>query len=75
MIPARFAPIVFGFMVSGMMSCVVSGIATLKALGFVEDLFSQWMSAWVFSWSVAFPTIWIVAPLVRRMVARMTTAI
>lgn len=75
MIPARFAPIVFGFMVSGMMSCVVSGIATLKALGFVEDLFSQWISAWVFSWSVAFPTIWIVAPLVRRMVARMTTAI
>ena len=72
MIPARFAPILFGLMVSGLMSCVVSGIATLKALGLVDDFFGQWMVAWGFSWSVAFPTILIVAPIVRRFLARIT---
>jgi len=72
MIPARFAPILFGLMVSGLMSCVVSGIATLRALGFVDDLFTQWMTSWAFSWSVAFPTILIVAPIARRLVAKLT---
>ncbi len=72
MIPARFAPIVFGLMVSGLMSCVVSGIATLRALGFVDGIFGQWMTSWAFSWSVAFPTILIVAPIARRVVARVT---
>jgi len=72
MIPARYAPVLFGLMLSGMMSCVVSGIATLKALGFVDGLFLQWMSSWAFSWAVAFPTVLVVAPFARRTVARMT---
>ncbi|MCE8007405.1 DUF2798 domain-containing protein [Aestuariivita sp.] len=72
MLPARFAPILFGFLVSGLMSCVVSGIATVKALGMVEGVFGAWMVSWSFSWAVAFPTILVVAPLVRRLVARLT---
>lgn len=72
MIPARFAPILFGLIVSGLMSCVVSGIATVRALGFVDDLFFQWMTSWAFSWSVAFPTVLVVAPFARRTVARWT---
>ena len=72
MLPARFAPVLFGFLVSGMMSCIVSGIATLKALGLVDGLFGAWMASWAFSWAIAFPTILVVAPLVRRLVARLT---
>ncbi len=72
MIPARYAHILFGLMVSGLMSCVVSGIATLRALGIVDDLFTQWMTSWAFSWSFAFPTILIVAPIARRVVAKVT---
>ena len=73
MIPNRFAPIMFGFMVSGLMSCVVSGIATLRALGFADGIFASWMTSWAFSWSFAFPTILIVAPIARRLVARVTS--
>ena len=71
MIPARFAPVVFGFILSGLMSLIVSGIATFRALGPVAGFFSQWMGSWGPSWLVAFPTVLIVAPLTRRIVAKL----
>ena len=70
MIPARFAPVVFGFILSGLMSLIVSGIATLRAIGLPPDVLAQWMGSWAFSWAVAFPTVLVVAPLARRLVAR-----
>ena len=66
----RFAPYLFGLLLSGLMSLFVSGIATLRAIGLVEDFPGLWMSAWVSSWLVAFPTVLVVAPVVRRIVAR-----
>lgn len=73
MIPQRFAPYLFGLILSGLMSFIVSGIATLRAVGFVGDLFGLWIGAWLPSWAVAFPTVLFVAPLTRRLVALMTT--
>lgn len=72
MIPARFAPVVFGLILSGLMSLIVSGIATFRAAGPQEGFFDLWMGAWVSSWLVAFPTVLVVAPLARRLVARLT---
>lgn len=37
MIHPRFAPIVFGFVLSGLMSLIVSGIATVRAVGLPPD--------------------------------------
>ena len=72
MIPPRYAPALFAFILSGAMSCIVSGVATLRALGLVPDFFSHWMSAWMFSWAVAFPMVLIIAPVTRRIVDRLT---
>ena len=72
MIPPRFAPIMFGFLVSGMMSLIVSGIATLRAIGWDAGLGASWIHAWAISWAIAFPTILIVSPIVRRFVAAIT---
>ncbi|WP_439155366.1 DUF2798 domain-containing protein [Yoonia sp.] len=72
MIPARFAPVLFGFLLSGMMSFIVSGIATVRAAGLHEEFFGLWMSSWPPSWLVAFPTVLLVAPFTRRLVARLT---
>ena len=72
MIPQRFAPVLFGLILSGLMSLVVSGIATLRALGWADHLLSAWLESWLFSWAVAFPTILLVAPMARRLVARLT---
>jgi hypothetical protein len=72
MIPARFAPIAFGFILSGLMSLLVSGIATFRAVGLPFDFVALWLTAWLSSWAVAFPAVLLVAPLARRLVARLT---
>ena len=72
MIPAKFAPLLFSFFLSIIMSCVVSGVATLNAAGLSDDFTALWVAAWYKSRIVAFPTILVVAPLTRRFVARIT---
>ncbi|MEO0402233.1 MAG: DUF2798 domain-containing protein [Pseudomonadota bacterium] len=72
MIPARFAHILFGFLLSGMMSFLVSGISTYLAIGLVQGFFGQWMSGWLPSWALAFPAVLVVAPFARRLVAALT---
>lgn len=71
MIPARFAPVLFGLILSGIMSCMVSGIATLRAMGWSGDFLGQWMGAWFPSWAVAFPIVLVMAPIIRRLVAKL----
>lgn len=71
MIPARFAPVLFGLILSGLMSCMVSGIATFRVLEAGTAFLPAWMTSWAFSWAVAFPTVLVVAPIARGIVARL----
>jgi hypothetical protein len=48
------------------------GVATLNAAGLTDGFAALWLAAWYKSWTVAFPTILVVAPLTRRLVARLT---
>ena len=66
--PARYASSLFSFVLSGMMSLVVSGIATFRNAGLIDGVLGLWMSAWLLSWLSAFPTVLIVAPTARRLV-------
>ena len=66
-LPARYAGIVMPFLLTLLMTCLVSFISTWRAIGLDGDFVPVWMSAWLMSWSVAFPTILVVFPLVRRM--------
>ena len=68
-LPKRYAPYLFGLLLSGMMSFIVAGIATIRALGFIDGVFFNWITAWLGAWAVAFPAVLVVAPLVRRIVA------
>ncbi|MGP9820276.1 DUF2798 domain-containing protein [Salinarimonas sp. NSM] len=68
-LPARFAPILFALFLSGIMSLIVSGIATVRAVGF-DDFVFKWTTGWLFAWAVAFPGVFTFAPIVRRIVAR-----
>ena len=69
-IPHRFTPVVTALLLSGLMSCMVSGISTLRSIGFADILFAKWMTNWAWSWSVAFPAVLVVLPVVRAIVAR-----
>jgi len=68
--PARFAPYLYGLLLSGFMSCVVSGIATVRSVGFPPDLHWLWLTSWLSSWAVAFPAVLVVAPTVRLIVSK-----
>lgn len=67
-LPARHAVIVMPLILSIMMTFVVSAIATARNLGLGPGFFGNWMTAWGLSWVVAFPTLLLVLPVVRRMV-------
>ncbi|MGR3792999.1 DUF2798 domain-containing protein [Vannielia sp. SX4] len=71
--PARFAPALFGLILSGMMSLIVSGIATLRAAP-LDGILSAWLGAWLISWAIAFPVVLVVAPLARRLIGLLVAA-
>ncbi len=68
-LPARYAAIVLPFFLTFFMTFVISGISTLKSLGMVPAFWSIWPVAWGWSWAIAFPTLLVVMPLVRRLVS------
>ena len=70
-LPARFALPVTGFFLTLIMTCIISGISTALALGPTGAFLRQWPVAWMSSWVVAFPTVLVVMPLVRRIVLRL----
>ncbi|MGN6156929.1 MAG: DUF2798 domain-containing protein [Devosia sp.] len=72
--PTRYAPILFGFILSALMSFLVSGIATFRNAGLVDGFFNIWVSAWLPSWLIAFPVVLVVAPIARRLVGVLVKA-
>lgn len=72
MIPARYSHIVFSLLLSGLMSLLVSGVSTAKAQGLVDGFAAVWLGNWVFGWAVAFPGVLLLAPIVRRLVQRLS---
>lgn len=66
--PSRFAPIAFGFVLSCLMSLLVSGIATFRNAGPVDGFVGLWIGVWLPSWLIAFPVVLVVAPVARRIV-------
>lgn len=68
MVPDKLAPALFGLILSGLMSLLVSGISTYRAIGLDAGFVGLWTSAWLTAWLVAFPVVLIVAPLARRTV-------
>ena len=72
--PARFAPVLFGFVLSGLMSLLVSAISTLRNVGPDARFLTLWMGAWLTAWLIAFPVVLLVAPMTRRLVQRLVKA-
>lgn len=68
MFPVKFAPVLFALLLSGMMSLIVSGIATYKHAGLTEAFGQLWINAWLPSWLIAFPVVMVIAPGARRIV-------
>ncbi len=74
MFPRKFAPALFGLILSGLMSMLVSGISTWRAVGLDPGLVALWTRSWLMAWLVAFPVVLVVAPLARRAVESLVRA-
>ena len=67
-LPARYAGILMPFLLSIVMTMVVSAVATWRNLGMDADFTTHWLPAWMMSWVIAFPTLLLALPLTRRLV-------
>lgn len=71
-IPARFAPILFSALLSAIMVCIVSAFVLTTTQGIHAGFVTQWLKSCATTWPVAFPTVALVAPWVRKIVGRLT---
>ena len=69
-IPARFAPLLFGAVLSAIMVAIDSAFVLATAQGIHAGFFAQWLRSCLTTWPVAFPTVTLVAPWVRRFVSQ-----
>ena len=68
-LPARSARWVTPLLLSLFMTCIVSLISTLKGVGITPGVLRTWLGAWAISWVIAFPTLLLLLPLVRKATA------
>ncbi len=74
-VPARFSHLLFGALLSGIMVSVVSASVIVINHGISPDFLARWAKSFATTWLISFPTVLVVAPLVRRVVAYLTTPV
>lgn len=68
-LPARYARVVTPFLLTALMTCLVSLIATVRSVGLSAQVLALWPGSWLLSWAIAFPITLVVLPLVGRLTA------
>ncbi len=71
-IPARFAPVLFGALLSVIMVAIVSAFVLVTSRGIQAGFTAQWLKSCETTWPVAVLAVTLIAPWVRRVVARLT---
>jgi hypothetical protein len=66
-LPARYAGLLMPLLLSILMTMIVSLVSTFRNLGIPPGFMHIWLGAWGVSWLVAFPTLLVMLPLVRRL--------
>lgn len=71
-VPARYAPILFGAILSAIMVAIVSAFVLATSQGIHADFLGKWLRSCLTTWPVAFLAVTLIAPWVRNVVARLT---
>lgn len=74
MINKRYENVVFSFFMALIMSCIMSLVITIFNIGLVDNIIFIWLKAWLFAFSVAFPTVTLIAPFVKKLEALVITS-
>ena len=67
----RYSNLLFGAILSGIMVTIISGAVVLVTQGLNADFPLRWAKGFATAWPIAFPTVLVVAPMVRKWVAKM----
>jgi hypothetical protein len=70
-LPPKYALIVMPFFMSGLMSGIICMVNLLRAMGWTTQVLRAWPTTWLLAWAVAFPTVMLVIPLVKRITVRL----
>lgn len=68
-LPPSYGAVVMPLVLSILMSSIVSAVSTAIGAGWTNGFIAAWSYAWGASWLVAFPSLLILLPIVRRIVA------
>jgi Protein of unknown function (DUF2798) len=71
-INAKYSDLLFAFFMSLLMAFLMSGVLTAIHLGFTPRFIAQWLHSFVLALPIAFPSILVIAPVVRKIVAKLT---
>ena len=71
MIPVKYGQLTFIFYIPICMSFVVLGVLVHNTTGLTDIFMGLWMTAWLKSWVIAFPSLLVFVPLVRRFVDKL----
>jgi len=71
-IPSKFSNLLFGGLLSIIMVTIISGSVVFADQGLTPDFLLQWRKGFLTAWPIAFPAVLVVAPFVRKVVARIT---
>jgi hypothetical protein len=71
-IPAKYSNLLFGGLLSFIMVTIISGSVVFANQGFTRDFFQLWLKGFITAWPIAFPSVLLVAPFVRKIVSRLT---
>jgi hypothetical protein len=72
-IPKKYAPVLTIALMAFFMGIIMSGVVTFINMGWSEDFFSQWMTAFTRVIFIVIPVVMIVKPSVEKIVKRITT--
>jgi hypothetical protein len=67
-LPARAMRFVLPLFLTFFMTCVVSGVSIIQAIGGQPGWLAAWAKAWMSSWAIAFPVMVVVMPFAQRLV-------
>ncbi len=69
-LPQRLVPIVFALLMSGLVSCIVSGVITVDHTGLDAGFPLRWLRVWLLAWIAAFPCVAFFGPRIHRIIDR-----
>ena len=71
MIDKKYEMILFAFIMSLFMSLFMSFVITLINIGFIDEFIRFWLGAFWKAFLIAFPTILVVVPQVRKITSKL----